>query len=466
MRTGTYDSRRRGLQVLAAATFANYVAVVSPAQPLTALEASFLGLERVGLPMHVAAVVVLEPDPQLGPVSMRDLRRHVASRIRLLPRFQQRIVRGGLALRPRWTDARPLDLEAHLFRHVLPPGAGEDDVARLCGEIHGDPLPRNRPLWQVHLVDGGPRQTVIVKLHHSIADGVGGMYIAETLFDRVAPSRREGGAPPLQRAAVEAPAPVRLAQALTGAAFTLAGGPIALPSRYNLVVGGERVVALAALPMEDIAGLKRRLGGSVDDVLLALVAAALRRLGPASMPLRAMVPVSTWVPGRTGSTGNHVTAIFVDLPQDTSDLATLVGRIAASKSVLRSAHTATGMSMLVEAAGFLPAPLHGAVVRAATSLPFANVIVSDTPGPAGRLALLGRRIASCHPLIPLAGTVGLSIAAVSMGGVMGLGVVADPRALSTPGLLAGAIARELRAPARPVARRARLRAAPPAAHAA
>lgn len=437
---------------------------MSQAQPLTALEASFVGLERPGLPMHIAAVLVLEPDPKLGPVSMRDLRRHVASRVRWLPRFTQRIVQDGLRLRPRWTDARPLDLEAHLFRHVLRPGAGEAEVARLCGELHGDPLPRNRPLWQMHLIDGGPRQVLMVKLHHSIADGVGGMYIAETLFDRAAPAPRRPAAPHLAPPTLSAPPAISLAQALTGAVFTLAGGPVALPSRYNLVVGGERVVAFAALPMEDIAALKRRLGGSVDDVLLALVAAALRRIGPATMPLRAMVPVSTWAPGRTGSTGNHVTAMFVDLPQDTSDLATLVGRIAASKSLLRSAHAATGMSMLVEAVGFLPSPLHRAVVRASTSLPFANVIVSDTPGSPEPLALLGRRIIACHPLIPLSRTVGLSIAAISMGGVMGLGVVADPRALARPERLAGAIARELRPPARRVApARRRAPAAPPRA---
>lgn len=452
-RKGTYDSLRRGLQVLAAPPAPNYVALVSQAQPLTALEASFLGLERPGLPMHVAGVLVLEPDPQLGPVSMPELRRHVASRLRRLPRFEQRISRGPFGLRPRWTEARPLDLDAHLFHHELPPGARDDEVARLCGELHGDPLPPDRPLWQIHLVDGGPHQVLMVKVHHSIADGVGGMHIAKTLFDRAGLPRRGRGAPPLLRAEILPPAAMRLGQALTGAAFMLAGGPLALPSRYNLAVGSERVVGLAALPMEDLVAVKRRTGGSVDDVLLAAVAAALRRLGPASMPLRAMLPVSTWTQGRTGSTGNHVAAVFVDLPQDTFDLRALVARIAASKSVLRSAHAAAGMSMLVDTAGLLPTPLHRAVVRASTSLPFANLVVSDTPGPPEPLALLGRRILSCHPLIPLPRTVGLSIAAVSMGGVMGVGVVADPRALDRPGRLAAAIARELRTPAKAAARR-------------
>lgn len=431
---------------------------------LTALEASFLGLERTGLPMHVAGVVALEPSPDRDPITMRELRRHVASRIRWLPRFQQRIAVDPFGLWPRWIDARPVDLDAHLFHHPLPARASDADFARVCAQVHADPLPHDRPLWQMHLIDAGTRQALIVKTHHSIADGVGGIHIAETLFDPVQPSRhRAVTTPAMNYGSGLASRAMRAGQAVVGAAFTAAGGPIALLSPYNVVVGHDRVVAFTALPMDSILALKKKLGGSVDDVLLALVASGLRGLdrarGASRMPLRAMLPVSTWMPGRDAGTGNHVTAIFVDLPQDTGDLGALVARIAGSKAVLRTAHAAAGMAMLVQATGLLPAPLHRAVVRTATSLPFANLVVSDTPGPEQPLALLGRRIAACYPLIPLPRTVGLSIAAVSLGGVMGVGIAADPRALAHPERLAAEIARPLRKPAKRVARPSRRPAA-------
>lgn len=436
---------------------------------LTALEASFLGLERTGLPMHVAGVVTLEPDPERGPITMPELRRHVAARIRRLPKFQQRISADPFGLWPRWTDARPVDLEAHLFHHELRHQATGADFVRVCAQVHAEPLPHDRPLWQMHLIDSGARQALIVKTHHSIADGVGGIHIAETLFDPAEPSRHRVMTTPAMNYGDRglASRAMRAGQAVVGAAFTAAGGPIALPSPYNVAVGRERVVAFTALPMRSIRELKKQLGGSVDDVLLALVASGLRGLdrarGANRMPLRAMLPVSTWTPGRDNGTGNHVTAIFVDLPQDTSDLGALVARIAGSKAVLRTAHAAAGMAMMVQAVGLLPGPLHRAVVRTTTSLPFANLVVSDTPGPEHALALLGRRVEACYPLIPLPRTIGLSIAAVSLGGVMGIGISADPRALAHPERLAAEIARPLRTP---VARPSRRRAAPVPARAA
>ena len=430
-----------------------YLAHVKPETRLTALEASFVGLERADLPMHVAALVELESDRDPGPIGMRDLRRHMASRLRRLPRFQRRIEPGPLGLWPRWSGRETVDLDAHLFHHELPRAAGEAGIARLCSELHSDPLPAGRPLWQIHLIDAGGRQAVLVKLHHAIADGIGGMHIARTLFDAVEPSARaEQDGPPR-----ETPSAVfKVGNAVVGAAFTLAGGLIARPSSFNLTVGRERTVAFARLPMERLVALKARTGGSIDDVLLATIAMALRGSGHAagdSRALRAMVPVSTWTPGSGMAAGNHVSAIFVDLPQDSADMPEVVARISASKSILRTAHAAAAMSLGVEAVGLLPAPLHRAVVRLTTALPFANLVVSDTPGPSERLALLGRPITACCPMIPLAANVSLSIAAMSMGGVMGVGVVADPRALPDAQRVARAIERLVRTPAEQATRR-------------
>jgi diacylglycerol O-acyltransferase len=456
---------QKGLQVLVCDRGSAYGAIVALSTRPSALEASFLALERPGLPMHVAGVIVLEPDPDRGAITMGELRRHVRSRLSKLPRYQQRVELGWLGGRPRWVDAGPLDLSHHLFRHELPPHAGRRELARFCADLHAESLPADRPLWQMHLVDG-PRgaQALVMKTHHSITDGVGGMHIAETLFDRGRLSPRplssEQGLgfvrPPTSRG-------LAAGQALLGAAFTAAGGPIAIPSRFNVQVGADRAAAFATIPMRAIAGLKRRFGASVDDVLLALVASALARTGPegSQRPLRAMLPVSTWTPGRGEGSGNHVATVFVDLPQDTRDLGELVARIAASKAILRTAHAAAGTAMMVEAAGLLPPLLHRAVVRIAASLQVANLVVSDVPGPQEPLSLLGRRIVACYPMIPLPPSIGLSIAAVTMGGAMGVGIVSDPRAMARPQRLADEVERLVRTPAtragRPAAAHAQVR---------
>jgi hypothetical protein len=136
---------------------------------------------------------------------------------------------------------------------------------------------------------------------------------------------------------------------------------------------------------------------------------------------------------------NEVSAIFIDLPMDIDDLPTLVCRIAEAKATLRTAHAAEGSAMAVQAAGLLPAPLHAALLKAVSGFPFANLVLSDVPGPDQPLYLLGRRIAACYPLMPLAPSVGLSIASVGMGDAIGVGLTADPMLVPDVQRIASAI---------------------------
>lgn len=424
---------------------------------LTALESSFLSIERPGLPMHVAGLVVL--DASSGLVTMQELRRLVTSRLSRLPRYRQRArSRWTGLMRPEWVDVSNLDVDAQLFHHRLRSPGGPSQLNDLCARIHEGLLPRDRPLWQIHLIDGlaGGGQALVIKTHHAITDGIAGIKIAEVMFDRAGSVRNRPGSglPSLHFAVSAGPSMLGVAQAALGLAFTVAGGPIALPSRLNGIVGAHRAFGHTGVPMEVIRGLKRQFGGSVDDVLVALVAAGLARelagggvKGP--LALRAMLPVSTRPPVDGANLGNQVSAVFVDLPLDATDLGVLVRRIATSKSVLRSAHAAAGMSLLIEVAGWLPHPLHQAAVRLASSLPMANLVLSDVPGPDEALFFLGRRILGCYPMIPLPAAVGLSIAAVSMGGQMGIGIVSDPRLLPNPQRLASQMDAAVRLALRP-----------------
>lgn len=420
---------------------------------LSALEASFLALERPGLPMHVAAVVILDSGAGSGSALTVDaLQRLVRSRLSRLTRFRQRARFTPFGLtRPEWERVPHLDMSQHLFHHQLPSRAGNQDLFDLCGQIQEELLPRDRPLWQMHLIDGlpGQRQALVVKTHHAMTDGIGGIELAEVLLEPVQKGRRTARRRPLAtRFASATHTSSSWLEALVGVAFTWASGPIALASPFNGRVGAQRVFATATLSMAEIRRVKEHLGVSVDDVLLASVAIGMRRYfrrhrlsAPSAM--RAMVPASTRPLSTRRRCGNHVTSVFIDLPLDTPDLPACARRIATSKAVLKTVHAGAGMAILVELAGWLPAPLHDAVTRIAGGLPFANLVLSDVPGVPEPRFLLGHRVLASYPMIPLPGRVGVSIAAISQGGTMGVGVTADPTYLADPARLGQAIEQAL-----------------------
>lgn len=410
-----------------------------------AMETSFLAIERPGLPMHVAGVVLVDGGT---PITLPELRHLVASRLRRLPKFREVVRFSRLdATRASWTPVDRIDLDAHLFHHRLPKPGRRAQLNALCGRIHERLLPRDRPLWEMHLIDGleGGGQAVLIKTHHSISDGIAGIQIARVLFDRAPGEKQTAWLQPTKFADGGGGAwLLKGLQSLMGIAFTVAGGPVALRGPFNGSVGASRVFATAVLPMEAIRRTKRLYGGSVDDIVLASVAAGLRSyLNVVQYPevpaaLRAMVPVSTG-PTAASILGNHVTAVFVDLPLASVELPELVRIIATEKLQRRGAHEAAGMSLLIEAAGWLPHPVHETVVRMVAGMPYANLVLSDVPGPDEPLYLLGHRITACHPMIPLPPGIGLSIATVSMSGVMSVGVVADPGLVPDVSRLARAI---------------------------
>jgi diacylglycerol O-acyltransferase / wax synthase len=413
-----------------------YGYAVDGSDVVTSLEAAFLEMERPGLPMHVAGVVLVSGDP---PVTMGELRQVVCERIPRLTRFRQR-VRDG-----RWVTVGRQNVARHLIHDEVPAPGRMAQFNALCARIHEQPLRRDMPLWEIHLVDGlrDGRQAVIVKTHHAITDGIAGVAVAEALFDRAAvahhadrPNNTFGG-----HESTSALAPL---QALLGAAVTAASGPIALPGPFDGPVGPRRSVAITEMPLRVVREAKHRYGGTVDDVVVAVVAAGLRDylhdIGYPEPPraLRAMLPVST-CGARPDGVGNHVTAVFVDLPMRIDDMKSLVHAVAASKSVLRAAHAAAGVEMLVHTAGLLPAPIYGALVRLASEVRGFNLVLSDVPAPDEAMFLLGRRIVGTYPMMPLGGQVGLSIAVLGMAGKLCVGVTADPDLVPSAQRIASAI---------------------------
>jgi diacylglycerol O-acyltransferase len=401
--------------------------------------------------MHVAGLLVFDPTARPGgPVTLPELHHLVGSRLRSLPRFRQRVRLDELGS-AHWLATPRVSLGAHMRFHQLPAPGHRGQLMALCARIHERGLARDRPLWEMHLIDGlsAGRQALLIKMHHAITDGIAGVEVAEVLFDHTPATGRSNGAA-LQTVLPTNGGPMlHSLQGLLGVAFTLAGGPVALKGPFNSPVGAHRSLAIAALPMDEIRAAKQELGGSVDDVLLAVIAVGLRRYfaqeGVAGAPavMRAMVPVSTRSATGKPRFGNHVTSVFVDLPLDAPDMRSCIERIAASKAVIRSAHEGPGLAMMIEVAGALPPLLHRTVVRLVGALPVANLVISDVPGPSEAQSILGAPIEACYPMLPLPPSVGVSIAAISMGGVMGLGLVVDPDQVPHPQRLADAVRRAL-----------------------
>lgn len=387
--------------------------------------------------MHVSAALLVGEAP---PVTTIEMRRLLAARLAKLPRFRQRLIGD------RWVPVRRMDLRGHLFHHRLPAPGRMGQLNELLARIHEYPLLRDLPLWEAHLIDGlhGRNQVVLLKMHHAITDGIGGVEVAEALFDRAPSCTVLPELPRLTFAGHAQDRVVAAMQSLFGAAVTAAGGPIALDGPFNGRVGPHRSFAVTDIPLQVVTDAKHHLGGTFDDVVVAFVAAGLRRyLREIDYPdpppaLRAMLPVST-SSGRTGTMGNHVTAVFVDLPMQIGEMRSLVHAIATSKAALRTAHAAAGTEMMVRATGILPGPLHDLLIRFAAGQRACNLVISDVPAPDEPMFLLGRRITGTYPMMPLGGAVGLSIAIFGMEGKLGVGITADPDLVPSVQRIAGAI---------------------------
>ncbi|HEY7201713.1 MAG TPA: wax ester/triacylglycerol synthase domain-containing protein [Candidatus Dormibacteraeota bacterium] len=405
------------------------------AEHLGVLERAFVAVERPGLPMHVGGLAVLDPAGRAGePIRPAELRRRLRAMLRDLPRLRARLDRTPLDLTgPAWIPDAAFDVTRHVECWTLPPGSGRRELLRLAGELHARPLPRDRPLWRMALIDGlaGGRQALLTTTHHAITDGIAGVELTRAVFDRPrrSPDRAAAPAGNFFGSGAGRSLSTRLLQAAAGAARYLAGGPVAVPGPFNGPVGPRRALATADLRLADAIAIKRQLGGSVDDVVLASVALALgahlRRAGweTEGLRLRTMVPVA--IPAARTGLGNHVTATFLDLPVDEPAVPCL-HRIAADKAMHRAWHEPLGIRAALDAAGLAPPALAMPLSWLLSSLPAANLIVSDVPGPAEPMCLLGARMVGAYPLMPLTASIGLSIAVVTIAGVMGVGITTDP----------------------------------------
>jgi diacylglycerol O-acyltransferase len=431
---------------------------------LTPLDTSFLHLEDPATHMHVACVLVFEGDPP----RYDEFVEFVASRLHLVPRYRQKL--GFVPLgqgRPRWMDDEDFDVRYHVRSTALPSPGGEHELQVLAGRVFGQQLNRDKPLWEMWLVEGleGGRFAVLSKTHHALVDGISGLDVLSVLFAGQEEARDPGSWAPrpepsplglLAEALVERltmPAEIlrpvrallrrpqrfvsRLVEAAQGvSAFARAGLNPAPPSPYNARrVGGDRRFVWVRASLDDLKAIKNAAGGTVNDVVLAVVTRALRRhLAQRDEPvdgveLHAFVPVSVRTEDQPGTLGNQVAGMIAALPISCPDPLTCLGRISDQMRGLKDSGQAIGAQALTELMGFAPPNLMGQASRLMARQRFFNLVVTNVPGPQFPLYLMGRELKDIFPMVPLTHNAGLGVAIVSYNGGMNFGLVGDFDAL-------------------------------------
>ncbi len=399
-------------------------------------DAALLTLEeRTGAPQNVGCVLIFEG----GAPTLDELIELVRGRLAGLPRHLSRVIGPRLpAGRPVWANAPDLDLGFHVRREGLP--RGDDALERLAARVLASRLDRGRPLWELMLVeDGAPGGfALIVKSHAVLA---GGGLVAALLADAPASAMPSPSAAPahalLLADALTSPSEalyaVRSLAALARRRRRRAPSPLAAPA------GPLRRLALMDADLALAQAAKERLGGTVNDVVLAALASALgahlraRGEDPEGMRLRALVPVAS-------ADGGELLAAFAPLPVGTLDARRRHAEIARALDGLRASGRAAGAAELRERDGFAAAALVVDAARMAARERGFDVVVANVPGPQRRHQMLGRELLAAHPVIPLANGRALSVAVLSYRGRLCFGLLADGDALPDPAALARATA--------------------------
>lgn len=434
---------------------------------LSAQDSSFLHFEHRATPMHVAAIAIFESGCLAtadGGVDIARIAEHIEARLPQLPRYRRRLARMPVSGQPIWIDDARFSLGWHLRRAALPRPGSTQDLRELVGRILSQRLERSRPLWEVWIIEGlaGGRFALVAKTHHSLVDGVAGANLLTLLLDTSAQ------APPTIRLPyrpASAPGPVELlldeaARGLAGVGALLgavragvrdpraglaravtAGSAVAHaldaavrrpePTVLNGPIGPHRRIAWLALDLAAVKAVKQRLGGTVNDVVLAVVAGGLHRFfGPADafptrLDYRIVVPVNMRPPGDVQA-ANRVSAHFLSLPVAEPDPLRRYREIRARSERAKRSAAAQGIDLMTRLLDQLGAPwMTRFGVRLASGLHPYHLIVTNVPGPPMPLYLLGAPLVELYPHLPLFAHQGLGVAALSYGGKIGFGLIAD-----------------------------------------
>jgi len=412
--------------------------------------------------MAIASIAVFE-----GPApSHAEFLAALAGRLPLVPRYRQKLRTVPFRLgRPVWVDDPGFDLGYHVRRTALPAPGGDEQLSELMGRVMSQRLDRDHPLWEYWLAEGlaHGRWALISKIHHCMVDGVSGTDLYRVIFDftpqpspPAADHRTVAGEPQAAWLAAQAALdmaliPVRSTAALTGAvadpgravrqitdtvraAAKLAPSLRPAPgSSLTGPIGRQRRYTWGRASLDQVKTIKRELGGTVNDVVLAAITGGFRDLllargeepGPHTLP--SLVPVSLRAPGEEDIYENRVSAVLADLPVHVADPVQRLAAVRAELSALKDSHEVILGEELAALGGYSVFPLVSRGVRAVFSLPQREIVTVTTnvPGPRQPLYGLGRRLEEIIPYVPIASTVRIGISIFTYCGDVTFGITGD-----------------------------------------
>jgi diacylglycerol O-acyltransferase len=434
---------------------------------MSGVDAAWLHMDR---PENTADVVALMTfRERLG---LDEVRRLLADRIASHPRFRQRIVPDGVLALAAWDEDPAFDLARHVVERTVP-ARGQRALDRLAGEVATEKLDPSHPLWRAYLVTGhGAGSALVMKLHHCIADGFALVGLLLSMADEVqiaepgAPQRptpacrdlrlRESPAVALWHALADRTRAADLAARAVAFARSLAGMTVLPPAPRTALSrplsGLRRTAWSRAMALPEIKITARRLGATVNDVLVTALAGALRgHLRDAGEPvdaleLRALVPVNLREQPPSalhGEMGNRFGLVFLDLPIRAEGVLTRLEAVRARMAELKRTPDAVVTYAVLSALGHLPPPLEYLVTEFFSRK--AALVLTNVPGPRAPLHLGGHEIRRISFCVPHPAALGLGVSILSYAGEVRIGARADVAVMRDPGDLVRRIPAELEA---------------------
>jgi diacylglycerol O-acyltransferase / wax synthase len=433
---------------------------------LSTLDAEFLHLEDDVAHMHIAGLLTFDgPAPDVD-----DLIGLIEAKSHLIPRYRQRVRSVPFELgRPIWVDDPHYNLRFHIRNTALPGSGDEAALRRLMGRLMSLPLDRDRPLWETWLVEGLPegRWALITKVHHCMVDGVSGVDLLAALLDISPDGELPAPQPWAPRPEPSGPAKVldawghlagdvgqlvlRTPEAIrdpVGAARALGSLGQGLlrfgqhlgttpPLSIEGAIGPHREWARSSVSLDDVKRIRKALGGTVNDVVLAAVANGYRALllsrgeDADTAEIRTLVPVSVRTEEARGVFDNRVSAILYELPVHLADPIERLESVKGGMAELKGSHMAELGGVLTSLGDLAPPMVVGTMSRVVTRVMHrlpqrsVNTVTTNVPGPQLPLFCLGREMLEYHPYVPLSHGVRVGTAILSYNGNLGFGVTGD-----------------------------------------
>lgn len=439
-------------------------------EPMSMIDAAWLRMDRPANLMMICGMMRFDRRLDIG-----ALRAVIRERMLCFHRFRQRVA--GPADAPYWEMDPQFDLDWHVCRVALPRG-GQEGLQRWAGELASTALDPHRPMWQFHLAAGPRASALFLRIHHCYGDGFALLHVVDALTDidpaHPHPAPADVAPPPAPRSAWErlfgpvtevAGDALRSARSAAGAGAAVLASPrhaLALAARGADLV--QQAAVIAAMPPDSSTSLKGELGGtkrvawgeplaldevkavacvlgcSINDLLVACIAGALRswlqERGETveGVELRALVPVNLRPPGPVTELGNRFGMVFLSLPVGIADPLQRVDEVRRRMAALKTSQQPLVALGILAGMGVAPEYLKERVLE--TLAANASVVVTNVRGPAERRYLAGQPVAHQVFWVPQSGGIGLGVSIFSYAGQIGFGVMADAQCVADPGTLA------------------------------